>query len=163
MTIYLGLEDFVETAAAVLDLPEETVVKMARLDLAESALHAPQAGWGEVEFYPDLPMKAAVLLVRLAKNHALYPDKLAALAERLSGAYLRAEARTSADTETAHRRDTGPCRGGQEAKPQVSDLRFVVEVGRLELPSRGVVPGLLRAQPPVEIRTRASGGDAPGS
>ena len=44
MTIYLGLEDFVETAAAVLDLPEETVVKMARLDLAESALHAPQAG-----------------------------------------------------------------------------------------------------------------------
>ncbi len=73
MTIYLGLEDFVETAAAVLDLPEETVVKMARLDLAESALHAPQAGWGEVEFYPDFPMKAAVLLVRLAKNHAL-PD-----------------------------------------------------------------------------------------
>lgn len=72
MTIYLGLEDVVETAAAVLDLPEETVVKMARLDLAESALHAPQAGWDEVEFYPDFPMKA-VLLVRLAKNHAL-PD-----------------------------------------------------------------------------------------
>ena len=107
MTIYLGLEDFVETAAAVLDLPEETVVKMARLDLAESAFHAPQAGWGEVEFYPDFPMKAAVLLVRLARNHALYPDKLAALAEGLSGAYLRAQARTSADTETAQRRDTG--------------------------------------------------------
>ena len=49
------------------------MVKTARLDLAESALHAPQAGWGEVEFYPDFPMKAAVLLVRLAKNHAL-PD-----------------------------------------------------------------------------------------
>jgi hypothetical protein len=30
----------------------------------------------------------------------------------------------------------------------------VVEVGRLELPSRGVVPGLLRAQPPVEVQTR---------
>jgi hypothetical protein len=44
---YLGLDDFVETAAAVLDLPEETVIKMGRLDLAESALHAPQAGWGE--------------------------------------------------------------------------------------------------------------------
>lgn len=73
MTSYLDLDDFVETAAAVLDLPEETVVKMARLDLAESALHAPQAGWGEVEFYPEFPMKAAVLLVRLAKNHAL-PD-----------------------------------------------------------------------------------------
>jgi death-on-curing protein len=73
VTSYLDLDDFVETAAAVLELPEETVVKMARLDLAESALHAPQAGWGEAEFYPEFPMKAAVLLVRLAKNHAL-PD-----------------------------------------------------------------------------------------
>jgi hypothetical protein len=43
----------------------------------------------------------------------------------------------------------------QKAKEQVSDLLLVVEVGRLELPSRGVVPGLLRAQPPVEVRTRA--------
>ena len=50
MIRYLGLDDFVETAAAVLDLPEETVIKMGRLDLAESALHAPQAGWGEDEF-----------------------------------------------------------------------------------------------------------------
>jgi len=57
----------------VLDLPVETVTKAARLDLAESALHAPQAGWGEIEFYPAFPMKAAVLLVRLTKNHAL-PD-----------------------------------------------------------------------------------------
>ncbi len=73
MTSYLDLDDFVETAAAVLELPEETVVKMARLDLAESALHAPQAGWGELEFYPEFAMKAAVLLVRLTKNHTL-PD-----------------------------------------------------------------------------------------
>jgi hypothetical protein len=43
----------------------------------------------------------------------------------------------------------------RKAKEQVSDLLPVVEVGRLELPSRGVVPGLLRAQPPVEVRTRA--------
>jgi death-on-curing protein len=73
VTSYLDLDDFVETAAELLGLPEETVAKMARLDLAESALHAPQAGWGEVEFYPEFPMKAAVLLVRLANNHAL-PD-----------------------------------------------------------------------------------------
>jgi death-on-curing protein len=53
MTRYLGLDDYVETAAELLALPEETVSKMARLDLAESALHAPQAGWGEVEFYPE--------------------------------------------------------------------------------------------------------------
>jgi hypothetical protein len=42
----------------------ETVVKAIRLDLAESALYGPQAGWGGVAFYPSFPMKAAVLLVR---------------------------------------------------------------------------------------------------
>jgi death on curing protein len=57
----------------VLDLPVEAVIKATRIELAESALHAPQAGWGEVEFYPAFPLKAAVLLVRLAKNHPL-PD-----------------------------------------------------------------------------------------
>jgi hypothetical protein len=49
---YPTLEDYLHTAAFVLDLPVETVTKSARLDLAESALHTPQAGWGGVEFYP---------------------------------------------------------------------------------------------------------------
>ena len=43
------------------------------LDLADSALHAPSAEFGGEEFYPDFVDKAAVLLVRLAKNHPL-PD-----------------------------------------------------------------------------------------
>lgn len=43
------------------------------LDLADSALHAPAAGFGDTEFYPDFVDKAAVLIVRLAKNHPL-PD-----------------------------------------------------------------------------------------
>ena len=38
-----------------------------------SALHAPAAGFGETEFYTDFIDKAAVLIVRLAKNHLL-PD-----------------------------------------------------------------------------------------
>jgi death-on-curing protein len=82
---YPTLEDYLHSAAYVLDLPVETVIKASRLELAESALHAPQAGWGEVEFYPAFPMKAAVLLVRLAKNHAL-PDgnKRAALATTIA-------------------------------------------------------------------------------
>jgi death-on-curing protein len=67
---YPTLEDYLHSAAYILDLPVETVIKASRLELAESALHAPQAGWGEVEFYPAFPLKAAVLLVRLAKNHA---------------------------------------------------------------------------------------------
>jgi death-on-curing protein len=86
MTVsYPTLDDHLHTAAYVLDLPVETVIKSARIELAESALHAPQAGWGEVEFYPELPMKAAVLLVRLAKNRPL-PDgnKRAALATTIA-------------------------------------------------------------------------------
>ena len=38
-------------------------------DLADSALHAPSASFGDEEFYPDFCDKAAVLLVRLVKNH----------------------------------------------------------------------------------------------
>ena len=37
------------------------------------ALHAPQAGFGDEDFYPDLYDKAAVLTCRLAWNHPL-PD-----------------------------------------------------------------------------------------
>jgi hypothetical protein len=48
---YPSLEDYLHAAAFVLDLPVETVVKAVRLDLAESALHAPQAARGGVEFY----------------------------------------------------------------------------------------------------------------
>ena len=43
------------------------------VDLADSALHAPAAGFGEQEFYPDLHDKAAVLTCHLAWNHPL-PD-----------------------------------------------------------------------------------------
>ena len=46
---------------------------LSRLTLADSALHAPAAGFGDTEFYPDFVDKAAVLIVHLAKNHPL-PD-----------------------------------------------------------------------------------------
>jgi hypothetical protein len=36
VTSYLDLDDFVETAAELLALPDETVVKKARLDLEET-------------------------------------------------------------------------------------------------------------------------------
>ena len=49
------------------------LARASRLDLLDSALHAPQAGFGEVEFYPDFADKAAVLTVRISKNHPL-PD-----------------------------------------------------------------------------------------
>jgi death-on-curing protein len=36
-------------------------------------LHAPAAGFGDTDLYPDFIDKAAVLIVRLARNHPL-PD-----------------------------------------------------------------------------------------
>lgn len=74
MTVtYLTLTDYVGIAAQVTGLSEGVLKKVAQLDLAGSALHAPAAGFEGNDFYPDLVDKAAVLIVRLAKNHPL-PD-----------------------------------------------------------------------------------------
>lgn len=70
---YLGLADYLAIAAAVTGLDLQTVVTMTNVDLADSALHAPAAGFGKNDFYPDFVDKAAVLVVRLALNHPL-PD-----------------------------------------------------------------------------------------
>ena len=82
---YVDLVDYLAIAAEVTGLDVQTITRMAKLDLADSALHAPAAGFGETEFYPDFLAKAAVLLRRLAKNHPL-PDgnkRLAWVALRL--------------------------------------------------------------------------------
>jgi death-on-curing protein len=50
-----------------------TVRNVVNVPLAESALGAPTAGFGDHEEYPTFPMKAAILLQRIARNHAL-PD-----------------------------------------------------------------------------------------
>ena len=74
MTVeYLDLADFIAIAAAVTGQSEATIQRVANLDLADSALHSPSAGFGDTEFYPDFVDKAAVLLVHLATNHPL-PD-----------------------------------------------------------------------------------------
>ncbi len=39
-------------------------MKVTDLNLADSALHAPAAGFGDTDFYPDFVDKAAVLVVR---------------------------------------------------------------------------------------------------
>jgi death on curing protein len=70
---YLDLADYLYLAGAALDVAPEALFDVADLGLAESALHAPAATFAGVEFYPDLVTKAAVLVVRLAKNHPL-PD-----------------------------------------------------------------------------------------
>lgn len=74
MTIdYLDLTDFVLIASAVTELDPATVLAIMDIGLADSALHAPAAGYGGVDFYPELVDNAAVLIVHLARNHPL-PD-----------------------------------------------------------------------------------------
>jgi death on curing protein len=70
---YVELVDYLAIAAEITGLDTNTLIHVTKVDLAESALHAPAAGFGETEFYPDFIDKAAVLVVRLAKNHPL-PD-----------------------------------------------------------------------------------------
>jgi death on curing protein len=70
---YVDLVDYLAIAAELTGLDTPTLQRVTRIELAESALHAPAAGFGETEFYPDFIDKAAVLQVRLAKNHPL-PD-----------------------------------------------------------------------------------------
>ncbi len=70
---YVELADYLAIAAEITGLDTDTLVRVTKVDLAESGLHAPAAGFGETEFYPGFVDKAAVLVVRLAKNHPL-PD-----------------------------------------------------------------------------------------
>lgn len=73
MPSYLDLADYLLIAEAVLGVPAETIARWPGIGLAESALSAPGMGFGGIEFYPDPIDKAAVLCVRLARNHPL-PD-----------------------------------------------------------------------------------------
>ena len=73
MTRYLDLADYLVIAEAVTGISAETLLRTPRIDLADSALHAPAASFGGVEFHPEFELKAAVLCSRLARNHPL-PD-----------------------------------------------------------------------------------------
>lgn len=72
MTRYLSLAEFWYLAEYVTGIDAATLFRASRVDLADSALHAPQAGFDDTDFYPDLLDKAAVL-TRIAWNHPL-PD-----------------------------------------------------------------------------------------
>ena len=68
-----GLRDHVRAAARVLGISTEQVERFPNLALADSALAAPFAGFGDQDAYPAFETKAAVLLEHLARNHPL-PD-----------------------------------------------------------------------------------------
>jgi len=73
VTRYLSLAEYVWLAEQVTGVESTVLAKASRLDLADSALHAPAAGFEDQDFYPDIVDKAAVLTCRLAWNHPL-PD-----------------------------------------------------------------------------------------
>jgi death-on-curing protein len=71
--VRVDLEDLLLTAEAILDVPAEQLMRAADLGLAESALAAPDASYGGVDFYPGIADKAAVLAWHIVSNHPL-PD-----------------------------------------------------------------------------------------
>jgi len=73
VTRYLSLAEFWFLSELVTGIDAATLIRASRVDLADSALHAPQAGFDDTAFYPDVYDKAAVLACRIAWNHPL-PD-----------------------------------------------------------------------------------------
>jgi death on curing protein len=73
LVYYLEFGDYCRIAAEVLGIEPEQVANLPNIGLADSALAAPRAGFGDYEAYPTLIEKATVLVERLARNHPL-PD-----------------------------------------------------------------------------------------
>lgn len=71
MTRYLSLPEYLWLAEQVTGNAAVDLVKAGRIDLAESALRAPEAAFGGEEFHTTLVDKAAVLVCHLAWNHPL--------------------------------------------------------------------------------------------
>ena len=70
---YLSLAEALIIAEEVTGIDHVVLARGAGIGLLDSALHAPQASFADHEMYPDFVNKAAVLAVRVARNHPL-PD-----------------------------------------------------------------------------------------
>jgi death-on-curing protein len=86
---YPEFGDFCDVAAAILGTTPEQIARLPNVGLAESALAAPRAGFGDVEVYPTILEKAAILITRLARNHPL-PDGNKRTAFLLMAVFLEA-------------------------------------------------------------------------
>jgi death-on-curing protein len=98
---YLTLTEGLLIASAVTGIEVQTIQHVSRVELLDSALHAPQAGFGDEDFYPTLDEKAAVLCLHLARNHPL-PDGNKRLAWMATVMFLRLNnVDLAVNTETA--------------------------------------------------------------
>ncbi len=98
------LADFMEAAAVILETAPEQIERLPGLGLAESALEAPFAGFGEADAYPTLLDQATVLITHLSRNHPL-PDGNKRVSLALTILFL--ERNGSKWGEPAHDRDVG--------------------------------------------------------
>jgi death-on-curing protein len=73
LTRFISLPEFFWLAEQVTGIEAQVLANTGSVNLADSALHAPQASFDDQDFYPDLIDKAAVLTCHLAWNHPL-PD-----------------------------------------------------------------------------------------
>ncbi len=108
---YPEFGDFCDVAADILGITPEQIARLPNVGLAESALAAPRAGFGDVEVYPRILEKAAILLERLAHNHPL-PDGNKRTAFFLTGLSWR---RTTC--RSAVRSRTSMCRWSSASQP----------------------------------------------
>lgn len=74
MSVRIDIADFIVIAAAATDDPDPAaLLRVTNVPLAESALSAPYAGFGDTLFYDDPIHQAAILCSRIVRNHPL-PD-----------------------------------------------------------------------------------------
>jgi hypothetical protein len=82
---YPEFGDFCDVAADILGVTPEQIARLPNVGLAESALAAPRAGFGDVEVYPTILEKAAILLGALGAQPStagwLHSVKLEVLCE----------------------------------------------------------------------------------
>jgi death-on-curing protein len=69
----LGWGDFLLIAEGALSTPAEELARTVLIASAESALAAPFATFGGVDFYPDPAERAAICCSRIIRNHP-FPD-----------------------------------------------------------------------------------------
>lgn len=95
---YVSFGDYCRIAAEVLGTTPEQIARLPRIGLADSALAAPGAGFGDQDAYPSLIEKAAVLVEHLARNHPL-PDGNKRCAFLAMDRFLAANGRPIADAD----------------------------------------------------------------
>jgi hypothetical protein len=153
-----SLDDYIDLASVALDTDPEAVRRLPRLSLAESALAAPFAAFGDVEAYPELVDQAAVLITHLVENHPL-PDgnkragflcSPAFRGQRAALGYGRRHRRRQLETPACQNKRCCPSRSSRPSSRRFTRERSLVETSRahsLESPLRRafcVLGGVLR-------------------